>query len=80
MIVPAVISRFWSRDLTAMITIATVAGILSGYFGLLLSFQSGLAAGPAIILVAGILYSGSVLFGPCGGLLRPLLRRRQVEA
>jgi zinc/manganese transport system permease protein len=80
MIVPAVISRFWSRDLTAMIMIAAAAGILSGYMGLLLSFQSGLPAGPAIILVAGLLYCGSVLFGPCGGLLRALLPRRHLEA
>jgi zinc/manganese transport system permease protein len=80
MIVPAVISRFWSRDLTAMVIIAAAAGILSGYAGLILSFQSGLPAGPAIILVAGLLYCGSVLLGPCGGLLRPLLQRRHLEA
>jgi zinc/manganese transport system permease protein len=80
MIVPAVISRFWSRDLTAMVMIAAAAGILSGYAGLILSFQSGLPAGPAIILVAGLVYCGSVLLGPCGGLLRPLLQRRHLEA
>jgi zinc/manganese transport system permease protein len=80
MIVPAVISRFWSRDLTAMVIIAAAAGILSGYAGLILSFQSGLPAGPAIILVAGLLYCSSVLLGPCGGLLRPLLQRRHLEA
>jgi zinc/manganese transport system permease protein len=80
MIVPAVISRFWSRDLTAMVMISAAAGILSGYAGLILSFQSGLPAGPAIILVAGLLYCGSVLLGPCGGLLRPLLQRRHLEA
>jgi zinc/manganese transport system permease protein len=79
-IVPAVISRFWSSDLTAMVMIAAAAGILSGYMGLILSFQSGLPAGPAIILVAGLLYCGSVLLGPCGGLLRPLLQRRHLEA
>jgi zinc/manganese transport system permease protein len=80
MIVPAVISRFWSRDLTAMVMISAAAGILSGYMGLILSFQSGLPAGPAIILVAGLFYCGSVLLGPCGGLLRPLLQRRHLEA
>jgi zinc/manganese transport system permease protein len=80
MIVPAVISRFWSRDLTVMIVIAAAAGILSGYMGLILSFQSGLPAGPAIILVAGFLYCGSVLFGRCGGLLLALLPRRHLEA
>jgi zinc/manganese transport system permease protein len=80
MIVPAVTSRFWSRDLTAMVVIAAAAGAFSGYAGLVLSFRSGLAAGPAIILVAGLLYCGSVLFGRCGGLLLPLLPRRHLEA
>jgi zinc/manganese transport system permease protein len=80
MILPAVISRFWSRDLTVMIAIAVAAGIVSGYAGLLLSFHSGLPAGPAIILVAGLVYCGSVLFGRRGGLLRRLLPRRHLEA
>jgi len=80
MIIPAVVSRFWSRDLTAMIMIAVAAGILSGYSGLLLSFHSGLPAGPAIILIAGVLYCGSVLFGRCGGLLRQFLPARHLEA
>ncbi len=80
MIFPAVISRFWSRDLTAMIVIAVLAGIVSGYCGLLLSFHAGLPAGPAIVLVAGIAYCGSVLFGRCGGLLGRFVPRRHLEA
>jgi len=80
MILPAIISRFWSRDLTVMIAIAVAAGIVSGYAGLLLSFHSGLPAGPAIILVAGLAYCGSVLFGRRGGLLRRLVPRRHLEA
>jgi zinc/manganese transport system permease protein len=80
MILPAVISRLWSRDLTAMIVIAAAVGILSGYGGLLLSYHAGLPAGPGIILFAGALYCGSVLFGTCGGLLRGLVSRRHLEA
>ena len=49
MILPAVISRLWSRDLTAMILIAAAVGVLSCYGGLLLSYHAGLPAGPAII-------------------------------
>jgi zinc/manganese transport system permease protein len=75
-----VISRFWSRDLTVMIAIAVVAGVLSGYCGLLLSFHAGLPAGPAIVLFAGVVYGGSVLFGRSGGLLARLLPRRHLEA
>jgi len=80
MIFPAVISRFWSRDLTAMIAIAVAAGIASGYGGLLLSYHSGMPAGPAIVLFAGVVYAGSVLFGRCGGLLRAALSPRHLEA
>jgi zinc/manganese transport system permease protein len=80
MILPAVISRLWSRDLTAMILIAAAVGVLSGYGGLLLSYHAGLPAGPGIILFAGALYCGSVLFGACGGLLRGLVSRRHLEA
>jgi zinc/manganese transport system permease protein len=80
MILPAVISRLWSRDLTAMIGIAIAAGVLSGYCGLLLSYHAGLPAGPGIILFAGALYGASVLFGANGGLLRGLVSRRHLEA
>jgi zinc/manganese transport system permease protein len=81
MILPAVISRLWSRDLTTMIGIAVAAGVLSGYCGLLLSYHAGLPAGPAIILFASVLYGTSVLFGTAGGLLRGLVtRRRHLEA
>jgi zinc/manganese transport system permease protein len=79
-ILPAVISRFWSRDLTAMTVSAVVTGIISGYCGLLLSYHAGLPAGPAIILFAGLLYCVSVLFGRYGGLLRGLVARRHLEA
>lgn len=80
MIFPAVISRFWSRDLTAMIMIAVVAGVASGYCGLLLSYHAGLPAGPSIVLFAGIVYSVSVLFGRRGGLFSRLRPRRHLEA
>jgi zinc/manganese transport system permease protein len=80
MMVPAFTARFWARDITAMILIAVVVGVLSGYLGLLVSFHAGLAAGPAIILVAGVLYIGSVLVGPAGGILRRLFPKQHLEA
>jgi zinc/manganese transport system permease protein len=80
MMLPAVTARFWARDITAMILIAALGGALSGYLGLLLSFHAGLAAGPAIILVAGALYVGSVLVGPVGGMLRQIFPKQHLEA
>ncbi|MGY4463635.1 hypothetical protein ACVWYI_007595 [Bradyrhizobium sp. LB13.1] len=72
MILPAGIARFWSRDLTVMICIAVVAAAVSGYAGLVLSFQTRVPSGPAIILVASALYMVSVLFGRVGGVVRQM--------
>ncbi len=80
MMLPAAIARFWARDITAMIVIAVAGGVVSGVAGLLLSFHTGVPAGPAIILVAGVLYAVSVIFGRVGGLARYLLPRRHLEA
>ena len=80
MMLPAAVARFWARDVSAMILVAVGSGIVSGFAGLLLSFHTGVPAGPAIILTAGILYVGSVIFGRVGGLARQLLPRRHLEA
>jgi zinc/manganese transport system permease protein len=80
MMLPAAIGRFWARDITQMIVIATTSGVVAGYAGLLLSFHSGVASGPAIILVAGVLYIASLLFGRVGGLVRQLFPGRHLEA
>jgi len=80
MMLPAVISRFWARDISRMIVIAIGCAALSGYAGLLLSFHASLPSGPAVILVAGGLYVVSVIFGPVGGLIWRLLPMRHLEA
>jgi zinc/manganese transport system permease protein len=80
MILPAGIARFWARDVTSMICIAVVSAIISGYAGLVLSFQTRIPSGPAIILVAAVLYIASVLFGSVGGVLRQLFPGRHLEA
>jgi zinc/manganese transport system permease protein len=80
MMLPAAAARFWARDITAIIVLATAMGIISGYAGLLLSFHAGVPSGPAIILVAGAFYAFSVLFGRAGGLLRQLFPGRHLEA
>ena len=80
MILPAGIARFWSRDVTGMICIAVVSAIISGYVGLVLSFQTRVPSGPAIILVATVLYVGSVLFGNVRGVIRQMFPGRHLEA
>ena len=80
MMLPAVICRFWARDIGRMIVIAIGCAVLSGYAGLLLSFHASLPSGPAVILVAGGLYVMSVVFGPAGGLIWRLVPMKHLEA
>jgi zinc/manganese transport system permease protein len=80
MVLPAGIARFWSRDITGMMMIAVVGAMLSGYAGLVLSFHSKVPSGPAIILVASVLYVVSVLFGSVGGIFRQLFPAPHLEA
>ena len=75
MILPAAAARFWSAGIGGLIAIAAVIAGLSSLIGLLLSFHYSLPSGPAIILVAGVGYALSLIFGPVGGVIaqtRPL--------
>jgi zinc/manganese transport system permease protein len=80
MMLPAAAARFWSADITLMMIIATGVGMVSGLFGLLLSFHAELPAGPAIILVAGGAYLVSLMLGREGGLLWLAWPGRHLEA
>jgi zinc/manganese transport system permease protein len=80
MMLPAIIARFWARDITIMIAVAVGAAALCGYAGLLVSYHANLPSGPAIILTAGALYAVSVTVGPVGGLIWLALPRRHLEA
>jgi zinc/manganese transport system permease protein len=63
-----------------MICIAVISAIVSGYLGLVLSFQTKVPSGPAIILVAAALYVVSVLFGNVSGLVRQMFPAPHLEA
>jgi zinc/manganese transport system permease protein len=80
MMLPAITSRFWSRDVTGMLAVAVVNAAISSYAGLLLSYYANLPSGPAIILVAGLIYVLSIALGPIGGLVWLALQRRHLEA
>ena len=80
MILPAAIARFWSRDISAIIAIAVLGAAVSGYFGLLAAFYMNVPAGPAIVLVAGVIYFLSMFFGSAGGILRRVITRGHLEA
>ena len=80
MILPAGIARFWSRDITGMMLISVASAMIAGYGGLVISFQTKVPSGPAVILVAAVLYVLSVFFGSVSGLLKKLFPGRHLEA
>jgi zinc/manganese transport system permease protein len=80
MMLPAISSRFWARDVTRMMLAAVSSALISSYTGLLLSYRADLPSGPAIILVAGLIYVLSVALGPYGGLIWLAWPRRHLEA
>ncbi|MBZ0164496.1 MAG: metal ABC transporter permease [Notoacmeibacter sp.] len=80
MMIPAAVARFWTRDITAMIAIAVLTGIVSGVAGLVVSFHVSVPSGPAVILAAAVLYLMSIVFGRVGGLWRQLFPGRHLEA
>lgn len=76
---PAASARLWTQDLGVALPLAAAIGGLSSYFGLVLSFVTGLPAGPVIILMAGAAYFLSLIFGRTGGVVRLRRPRRHLE-
>lgn len=75
MMLPATTARFWSKRLEGLIGLAIVIAMFASIGGLLLSYHLGLPSGPSIILLAGIAYLLSALFGRYHSLLTRLRRR-----
>lgn len=80
MMLPAAAARFWVRELSSLSATSSGVAVASGFLGLLLSYHLDLPSGPAIVLVAGLAYLASVLFGPRDSLRTLYLRRGRREA
>jgi len=78
MMLPAAASRFWTDDITGMILIAMLTGILASFMGLLTSYHFNLAAGPSIILAAGLITLFSMSLGWKEGVVWRFFRRRHL--
>ena len=63
MMLPAAAARFWARSVWSLSVLSVALGFLSGYAGLLLSYQLDLPSGPAIILTAALIYGASLVLG-----------------
>lgn len=79
-IIPAASARLWTRDISAMIALATLFALVSGWAGVFIAFDYAIPTGPAVTLVAGVLYALSVAFGRNGGLVWQALPGRHLEA
>ncbi|MCH9671155.1 MAG: metal ABC transporter permease [Gammaproteobacteria bacterium] len=80
MILPAAAARFWAASIGGLLVVAVVVAIGSSVSGLLVSYHYSLPSGPAIILVAGIAYTVSLVMGPVGGAVSRFLPSRALEA
>ena len=80
MLLPAVTARFWAEDVSGLILVAVACAIAASVAGLLLSYYANLPTGPAIILLCGVFYLLSMLFGVRGGIVWNLVPRRHLEA
>lgn len=68
MMLPAAAARFWASTVWSLAALSSLIAFVSGWVGLLLSYNFNLPSGPAIILTAGAFYSFSILFGRHGSL------------
>ena len=75
MMLPALAARFWSEDVSHIIIVSTGIALTSSVVGLLVSFHFELASGPAIVLVAAVVYLSSIVAGSRSGLIARWRRR-----
>jgi len=80
MMLPAAAARFWVRELWLQGAASGALALASAFVGLLLSYHLDLPSGPAIILIAGLVYLASLLFGPRDSLRARYFRRGQLAA
>jgi zinc/manganese transport system permease protein len=80
MMLPAAAARFWAREVWSLAAVSTGLAALSGYLGLLASYDLDLPSGPAIILTAGLAYALSVLVGSRGSIRSRYWVRRHLAA
>lgn len=78
MMLPAIAARFWAREIWSLAAVAIVIGLISALAGLLIAYHANVPSGPAITLVAGAIYLGSVFVGPRDSLSARFLRRRHL--
>ncbi|MDO9600252.1 MAG: metal ABC transporter permease [Azoarcus sp.] len=80
MILPAAAGRLWARNLPMMLLLASAFALGSSVVGLLVSYHADVPAGPAIVLMCGLVYFASLLAAPGGLLAGRLPARKHLES
>ncbi|MEM7216005.1 MAG: metal ABC transporter permease [Pseudomonadota bacterium] len=67
MILPATAARYWVSTITSYLILTFLFALMSCWFGLIISFYlPEVPSGPAIVIVAGIIFFFSMIFSPQG--------------
>jgi iron/zinc/copper transport system permease protein len=69
LITPAATAFLWTNSLTKMLIIASTVGVLASVLGLYFSYTMNWASGPAIVLVAAVMFLVSFIISPKQGIL-----------
>ncbi|BDZ30416.1 metal ABC transporter permease [Lactiplantibacillus sp. WILCCON 0030] len=80
LITPAATAFLWTDKLATMLVLAATIGAVAAVIGLYFSYTLNWASGPAIVLIAAIIFGISFLISPKQALFTNLRRPRQVPA
>lgn len=80
LITPAAVAYQLTNRLWTMLLVAAAAGATSALVGMFLAFQINSPPGPAMVLVATVMFLTAMAFAPERGLLVAWRRRRRIRA
>jgi len=80
MLIPAVAAQFWTRRLAVLIGVAAVTGVFASIAGIFLAHNVQIPSGPAIVLILGLIYIVSALFGKHGSVRSRYFPGRHLKA
>jgi ABC-type Mn2+/Zn2+ transport system permease subunit len=75
LITPAAAASLLTRRLSSMMAIAAVIGAFSGVVGVYTSYHLNVASGPAVVLVASLIFVIVYLFSPQQGIIRMVMKQ-----
>lgn len=80
LITPAAIAYQLTNRFWIMLTLSALAGMISSILGMILAFGWNWPPGPTMVVVATVLFLGTMAFAPEYGQVARFIRRRRVRA